>query len=134
MSSVHVIRLRGPWHFRTAAADAADGKVALPVTRVAGLGKTIAGHVSFQRAFNRPTNLAEQRISLVLAPAAPVTGAWLNGESLTLAAKNDSAELRWPIDELLADCNELRLEQQLPAEFAADAPLIGEVWLEIEES
>lgn len=87
MASVHVIRLRRPWHCE-------------PLER----------SVRFRRAFNRPTGLApRQAVWLVLERISAQGHASLNGRSLGTIPPGGQA-VRFDVAALLAERNELVVE------------------------
>ena len=132
--SAHTIRLRGPWELRAAGADhLAAIRVKLPTLwRHARCDLSAPARLS--RRFGRPTGLApHQRVWLCVAAAQPLGTVMLSGETL-FAGVPESQEVRCDITQRLQSRNEIDLElEPYTSPDAADAPVLGEVWLEIDE-
>ena len=150
MSDIHTIRLRGPWQMEPLAATSADGRgqgapdasrpelppaarVKLPIARAAVLPVDFFGRVRFVRRFQRPTGLEpHETVRLVLDTPWTVGIVTLNERPLE-SETTDGARSEWNITERLADANVVMVELEYRPDDAppADAPLLGEVWLEI---
>jgi hypothetical protein len=127
MSTLHTIRLRGPW--TAAIAGREPMRVTVPGS-MAELGlPDVRGPVSFYRRFGRPGNAEgkfdpAEALFLVAPPLPGLVAASLNGVGLSLTAQGFDAR----ITDLLHDRNELRLDFDITE--SSQGP-IGEIRLEI---
>src|SRR5688500_15146928 len=154
---MHTIRLRGPWQLEAikryvreadgsylAAIDdlPAAASAKMPADWRDSLGPDFLGVVRYRRAFNRPTNLSQERVWLVVEPPRSCGLVRLNGEPLG-EARFGSSPGRFDIRRLLKDYNAVEIQVEHPElddeGRAADGielvpgGLVGEVWLEIDE-
>lgn len=148
MSTLHVIRLRGPWEYVVearflAAADRAagatestsdlplPGRAAMPACWANSLGPDFRGRVSYRRPFGKPTGITPaERIWLVCDGADPQASLTLNDEPLgTIDGPASPAE--FDVTDRLRERNVL-----VAIVESADRAggLTGEVRLEIRES
>ena len=108
------------------------------------LGPEFLGVVRYSRKFNRPTNLSDDRVWLVVEPPRSCGHVFVNGRELGYVRFGAPAG-RFDITALLQDYNAICIEVEHPElDDAGNAPddgsvyipggLIGEVRLEIEEA
>jgi len=154
---MHVIRLRGPWELLPlkrysvgvagdlcveAVRDGSQRRATMPADWCDALGAGFLGVVRYRRTFNRPTNLTNERIWLVVEPPQSCGTVRLNGRDLGCVRAGEPAG-RFDIAQLLKDYNAVEIDVAHPAfENELDAAgikdssvpggLVGEVWLEIE--
>jgi len=135
MPDVHTIRLRGPWTMEWAGQPAR--RVKLPARRSRVLGRDETGRAVFCRSFQRPTGLEPQETTyLVVDTPWPLVKVVLNDVVLDIVRIDRHQRPAWPradVTDRLADTNRLAVEVDYPPGAASDvdAPLLGEVWLEI---
>lgn len=134
MSSVHTIRLRGPWDYeplsRAGLGDLpVSGRAQMPCEWSSILGVDFIGRVCFRRRFNRPGQLdPHEHVWLVIETPAQLVAAWLNDQPLTCAT-TDATITACNITERLAAHNALRIE--LSRDTADVTNWLAEVRLEI---
>lgn len=155
----HVIRLRGPWHYRalartvlledgTPAEEPGDlpppGRTKMPSDWGDSLGPDFRGRVRYSRSFHRPTGLDHgQRVELLVDQVDAWGQVTLNGHYLG-EVRTMAGPGRFDVTDKLLDRNELIVEVELPRATAASARLarptgragkpgglVGEVRLEI---
>ena len=126
---MHTIRLRGPWQLSPAsAADPTAIETNVPGDWSA-LGADFAGPAHFIRKFGLPTNLSQERISLVIEQVHPRGHIELNGQLLGTQTAADGPR-QYEVTKLLQLRNTLRIEVELARQAGPGS--LGEVRLEIE--
>ena len=123
MSEPHVIRLRGPWFLQPNADGAAKVKGTTGKPWREFLGE-YTGTVTYRRNFNRPTNLAGERVVLVVSEAIGELAIALNSQSVNV---EPNLPIRTDISNWLESFNELTID----VSHDSSAGMVGEVWLEI---
>lgn len=135
MSTLHVIRLRGPWDYTPLArfvdgGDAAipsveplvesaadlppSGRVRMPCDWAESLGAGFRGRVAFRRRFGRPTGIDDgQRVWLVCEGANARATLVLNGEPLG-EVSGPSAPSEFDVTARLHERNELTATVEFP--------------------
>ncbi len=133
-SSIHQIRLVGPWEVVT---DTENKRVKMPADWQEILGN-YCGSAIFKRSFNSPTGLQNQRLYIVL----PVThchgSVWLNNVLLgdfddeKIDSQNESqAENKFEITRLIQKHNQLKIELTCQPQLHSECGLCLPVMLEI---
>jgi beta-galactosidase/beta-glucuronidase len=137
MSTLHVIRLRGPWEYTVEAISSASnetaelppaGRLTMPTDWSESLGDAFRGRVAYRRRFGKPTNLAsDERVWLVCDGAAARAALELNRQSLG-DVSGPKMPTEFDVTDLLGDRNELVAVVESLKEVGG---LTGEVRLEI---
>ncbi len=133
-SSIHRIRLAGPWEV---VADAGNKRVKMPAGWQEVLG-SYCGSAIFKRSFNSPTGLQNQRLYIVL-PATHCRGSvWLNNVLLgefndekTDSQNESQAETKFEITSLIQQHNQLKIELICQPQLHPECGLCSPVILEI---
>lgn len=117
MSTLHIIRLRGPWKCERVAGGAAAGPQP-------------SGRVRYARRFNLPTNLEPgERVWLVCQGLDGQTELALNGRRLGTLVGPSPPE-RFDITDRLAPHNTLAIDTERDGDLGPGT-FPGDVWLEI---
>jgi len=135
-SSIHRIRLAGPWEVVT---GAVTKRVKMPAGWQEILG-TYSGSVIFKRSFNSPTGLKNQQLFIVL----PITHCrgfvWLNNVLVgdfndeKTGSQNESLfENKFEITRLIQQHNQLKIELTCQPQLHSECGLCSPVILEIVE-
>jgi beta-galactosidase/beta-glucuronidase len=140
VSTLHTIRLRGPWEYTVEARTDASissvnlpprGRVTMPATWAAYLGADFRGRVAYLRRFGKPTNLAPtEQVWLVCEGAAESASLAVNGHHLG-SVTGPSSPAEFDVTKLLGERNELVATVE---SSQATGGLTGEVRLEIREA
>jgi hypothetical protein len=125
----HTIRLQGPWELLTARGPMrfqAPGSLELTDhSDVAG------GEIRCRRRFHRPTGIAGSTVHLVVAPTPHSSNTEVFLDNCSLGSTS-SSELRFELNDL-KQASMLELKSRYDSPPPPDAPLIGEVRLEIDD-
>jgi beta-galactosidase/beta-glucuronidase len=124
MSTLHTIRLRGPWEYTVqsrieGASDAASalvesnsnlppsGRIVMPATWAESLGPEFRGRVEYRRRFGRPTGITPNESVWLVCDGAEASAAFsLNGDLLGSTAGPDSPA-EFDVTTRLTERNEL---------------------------
>jgi hypothetical protein len=155
--SAHTIRLRGPWTleplerfaershggYQPQQASLPRERQQMPADWCEPLGPDFLGIVRYRRNFNRPTNLQDDRVWLLIEPPRSCGLVRVNGSELGYVRFGAPAG-RFDITPLLKDHNSIEIDVEHPElDDNSKAPddgsiyvpggLVGEVRLEIED-
>lgn len=128
---MHTIRLRGPWQIAALISEnPTTGEIEIPGDWGTVFGSEFAGPARFTRRFGLPTNLTNERVTLVIEQIRGAGSIALNGVPLGEQSEGNGAR-RYEITALLKLRNVLEIALQASGQPAGG---IGEVRLEIEGS
>ncbi len=127
-SSVHQIRLAGPWSMIT---DTGARKIKMPASWRDLLGD-YSGTVIFKRSFNSPTGLQNQRLFIVL-PETHCRGVIRLNNVVVGAFNETQIKNRFEITRLIQPHNHLEIELSCLPESRNETGLHSPVILEIVE-
>jgi hypothetical protein len=126
---MHIIRLGGPWQLFSAVADSEAIETTVPGDWSV-LGADFPGPARFVRKFGLPTNLTQERVSLVIERVHAWASIALNGNFLGNQTDEEAAR-KYDITSLLQPRNEISIVLELNGKAGPGS--LGEVRLEIED-
>ena len=128
---MHIIRLRGPWQITPLNGVAPKSlETEVPGDWTSALGSDYRGTAAYVRKFGLPTNLTNERVSLVVEQVTVLASLALNGQPLGNQSAADG-QRKYDVTSLLKLRNELQII--VASEAGGPAGGLGEVRLEIEE-